>query len=333
MNRGALLVVLALSGCAGRGVGREGLPAAPIAFVYWSVEETERVSDEVKARKAAAAESEDNKLDLRLGRIEQLAGVRTEQDLVRDQQGHLALFVAPERRLELPVSLPRGARPLDWSDEHRLMFTWVQRDAHHLFEWNPETGEIGQLTSGPESQIAGCYGPAGAIAFVQIDEPEGKQLVRVWVRRPGEAPQPVSEGPLDTQPSWSPSGERIVFVATDAHGDSLLRWVDPFGEARGSYGPGRTPHFSPDGEWIVYAAHGAKGWRLRLMHADGSGKRAFGASSFEESDPSFSPDGRFVVFSVTRDKTSPVSQLFVRSLDGAADRELDFAGSGLLPVW
>ena len=213
MSWRVLWVVLALPGCAARGVGLEALPEAPIAFVYRSVEETERVLDEVKAQKAAAQDSSDNKLDLRLDRIEQLAGVRTEQDRTRDQQGHLALFVAPERRLELPESLPRGARPLDWSEAHRLMFSWIQRDTYHLFEWNPETGEIGQLTSGPESQIAGCYGPGGAIAFVQIDGPEGKQLVRIWVRRPGEAPHPVSEGPLDTQPSWSPTGERIVFVA------------------------------------------------------------------------------------------------------------------------
>ena len=328
----AALVVLVLPGCAAAGAGLEALPAAPIAFVYRSVEETERVLDELKAR-AAAADSAENKLDLRLDKIEQLAGVRTEQDRARDQQGHLALFVAPERRLELPASLPRGARPLDWSDEGRLMFSWIQRDTYHLFEWNPQSGEIGQLTSGPESQIAGCYGPGGAIAFVQIDASEGKRLVRIWVRRPGEAPHPVSEGPLDTQPSWSPTGERIVFVATNGRGDSLLRWADPLGEGRGSYGPGRTPRFSPDGEWIVYSARATTGWRLRRMHADGSGKRALGSSGFEESDPSFSPDGRFVVFSVTRDKTSPISQLFVRSFDGSADRQLDFPGSGLLPVW
>jgi len=327
--RGAAVVLLLL-GCAGTRAGFEALPAAPIAFVYRTVEETERAVDELEARAAAAEAAAENKLELRL---DQLAGARSEQDRVRDQQGRLALFVAPERRLELPASLPRGTLPLDWSDERRLMFSWKQRDAYHLFEWSPESGEIRQLTSGPESQIAGCYGPDGAIAWVQSDSSEGRDLVRIWVRRSGEAPRPVSEGPLDTQPSWSPAGGRIVFVATDARGGSLLRWVDPLGGASGSYGPGRGPRFSPDGDWIVYSAHTAAGWRLRRMRADGSGKRALGASGFEESDPTFSPDGRFVVFSVTRNEGSPFSRLFVRSFDGSADRQLEFAGSGLLPVW
>ena len=69
------------------------------------------------------------------------------------------------------------------------------------------------------------------------------------------------------------------------------------------------------------------------MRADGTGKRSLGASGYQENDPSVSPDGRFVVYSAVRKMGSPVSSLFVRSIDGTRDRQLEFAGSGLLPAW
>ena len=326
------LLTLALLGCAG-GAGFEALPSAPIAFVYRGVKETDRLVDEAKAREAAQRPPAENELKLNLERMERYVGARTELDLARDQQGRPALFMPSEKRLELPSSSPRGARPLAWSSDRQLMFSWKQRDSQHLFEWNPESGEIRQLTSGLESQIGGCYGPEGAFAFVQIDAVAGRSSIRIWIRRPAEDPRPVSPGPLDSHPTWSATSSRIVYVAEDLRGGSQLRWVDPLGGASGSYGPGRSPRFSPDGDWIVYSAHGADGWRLRRMRADGGGKRAFGAGKFEESDPAVSPDGRFVVFTASRTDGLPVSQLFVRSFDGSADRQLDFAGSGLLPVW
>jgi Tol biopolymer transport system component len=329
----AALLALALLGCAPSGAGFEALPAAPIAFVYRSVEETERVLDDAEARASVGRPVAENEVDLKLDRLEQLDATGSAQRMARDQQGRLALFAVREKRLELPASLPRGARPLAWSPDRRLMFRWKQRETHHLFEWNPESGEVRQLTSGPESQVGGCYGPDGAIAWVQIDAVEGRYMTRIWIRRPGEAPRPVSDGPRDSQPSWSPAGGRLVFVAQDASGGSLLRWVDPLGAEGGSYGPGRSPRFSPDGEWIVYSGRSAHGWRLRRMHADGTGKRALGTSGFEESDPAVSPDGRFVVFAVTKNEQSPISRLFVRAFDGSGDRQLEFAGSGLLPVW
>jgi Tol biopolymer transport system component len=69
------------------------------------------------------------------------------------------------------------------------------------------------------------------------------------------------------------------------------------------------------------------------MRGDGTGKRALGNSGYQEADPAISPDGRFVVFSGSKTEFSPVTRLFVRPIDGVTDRQLEFAGSGLLPVW
>lgn len=324
-----------LFGCTGPGADFAELPSAPIALMYRTVEQTERIRDEVEAAQAAQKVRPENEFDIRLEGLDALVGRRSSADLSRDAEGQLGLFVAPEKRLELLDSLPRIARPLDWSPDHaRLMFSSARHGAAQLFEWIVATGEVRQLTSGPEFHIDGCYGPEGAIAWVQATSPDLAAKTRIWVRRPGALPRPVTEGPVDLQPTWSPDGTRLVFTRHDRKlGRSELRWVDPTSGMGGSLGPGRSAAFSPDGDWIVYSARTAEGWKLRRMHADGSGKRSLGRSGYQEDEPSVSPDGRYVVFSAKKDAKLPISRLFVRAMDGAADRQLELSGSAWLPTW
>ena len=330
-RRGVALLPLLLLGCVSPSLDVRALPDAPIAFVYRNLEETGRIVDEIQA---APAGPEQDAIDISLDKLEKLSGRRTEADLVHDQKGRVGLFVAPEARLELPEALARGARPLDWSaDRTRLMFSGTRHGLTHLFEWVAATGDVRQLTSGPESNIDGCYGPGGAIIWAQYEKTGPRAGVRLWLRRPGEAPRELTEGPADTQPTWAPDGSRLVYTQLDPRAGPTLRWLDPAGDARGSYGHGRSAEFTPDGEWIVYSARTATGWQLRRMRFDGSGKRSLGTSGYQENDPSVSPDGRFVVFSVAKDVHTPLSSLFVRSIDGAHDRQLEFSGTGLLPVW
>jgi Tol biopolymer transport system component len=192
---------------------------------------------------------------------------------------------------------------------------------------------VRQLTRG-ELHADGCYGPDGALAYVEsVRAREGSFLSRLWIRRPGEAPRPLTEGPADFQPTWSPDGRRLVYAARDGARGEVLRWVDPASGAGGVLTKGRSPVFSPDGGWIVYSAPSRAGWKLWRMRPDGSGKRRFGKSAFHENDPAVSPDGRFVVFAGTKQERSATSRLFVRPLDGTADRQLELSGTGLLPVW
>lgn len=334
MNPRALLLAGLWLGCASPAVDFAAFPDAPIAFVHRTLEETERMVDEVEAREKAANPGPEDEFDIHVEGLEKLAGRRTKEDIARDQQGRLALYRPRAARFEVAPGLPRGARPLDWSPDHaRLMFSATRRDALHLFEWIAATGEVAQLTSGPESHIDGCYGPDGAIAWVQLEASGPRRGARIWLRRPGEAPREVTKGPSDTQPTWSPDGHRLVYTRWDARQGPVLEWLDPDGDARGSYGRGRSPTFSPDGEWIVYSGLTSQGWRLRRMRFDGAGKRALGSSGFQENDPAISPDGRWVVFSAMKDERVPVSRLLVRSFDGGADRQLEVSGSGWLPVW
>jgi Tol biopolymer transport system component len=336
VRRGAALASLLWLGCLSPSLDFHEMPAAPIAFVYRSVEESERIVEEAAAQQEAQTRdpTQQDQLDISLNTVAKLAGRRTQEDLWRDQAGRVGLFIAPGPRLELPDALARGARPVDWSADHtRLLFSLRLRETSHLYEWNAATGDVRQLTSGSASEVDGCYLPEGALAWVQWEPTGPRQGTRLWLRRPGEMPRQLTEGTADTQPTCAPDGSRVVFTRIDPKEGATLRWLDPRSEAEGSYGRGRSADFSPDGEFIIYSGPTAKGWQLRRMRFDGSGKRSFGASGFLENDPAISPDARYVVFSAKKTVQTPISSLFVRSIDGEHDRQLEFSGSGLLPVW
>jgi hypothetical protein len=334
---GALVAAALLLGCKAPRFGVEDVPGAPIAFVYRSVEETERVQDELEQeqKKARGVGLEAGRLQVELERLERLTGWRNAEDALRDQLGRVRLYVVPEGRLEAVEVAPRGARPLEWSaDRTRLMFSAASRDRLQLFEWIPATGEVRQLTRGEWAHPDGCYGPDGALAYVEVVVRKSRQAAaRIWIQRPGEPARAVTEGPADGQPSWSRDGRRIVYAVSDPQRGELLRWVDPASGDGGVLASGRSPVFTPDGAWIVYSGPASAGWKLWRMRADGSGKRNFGKSAFHENDPAVSPDGRFVVFAGTKQERSATSRLFVRPLDGSADRQVEINGSALLPVW
>ncbi|MEN8161012.1 MAG: hypothetical protein ABFS41_13140, partial [Myxococcota bacterium] len=293
-------------------------------------EQQEKAKREAKLRGVSTG-----RLQVDLERVEQLAGWRGEDEMLRDQLGRLGLFQAPSATLEIADFAPRGARPLEWSpDRKRLLFSAMVGKQHHLFEWHAERREVRRLTRGRWSYADGCYGPDGAIAFVELVRPKGRPpSSRIWIRRPGEEARPVTEGPADGAPAWSPRGDRIVYVSLGGARREWLHWVEPETGEGGALTRGRSPTFTPDGAWIVYSAKTRKTWKLWRMHVDGSGRFRFGDSPFHENDPSVSPDGRFVVYAGTKQERSAASRLFVRPLDGTPDRQLELSGSGLIPVW
>jgi hypothetical protein len=101
----------------------------------------------------------------------------------------------------------------------------------------------------------------------------------------------------ESNPSFSPDGQRIVFVsgarssavfAMNADGSGAPTRL---GDSSFDLDSGGHPSFSPDGQKIVYYAQSA----IHVMNADGSGDVEL-VSQDARSDPSFSPDGQRIVF-------------------------------------
>ena len=322
-----LCLVAPCFACAGPRFELDDLPTEPIAIVYRTVEEADRVLDLFQQHEKAKRNQRpgsSGRFQVEMEKLEQLAGWRGDADVLRDQLGRLALFEAPTGEIEVADFAPRGARPIQWSaDRRRLLFSAASRKKQQLFEWDAERREVRQLTTGRWSYSDGCYGPDGAIAYVEVARPKGQlPTSRIWIRRPGEAARPLTDGPADGEPSWSPRGDRIVFVRVGGARREWLHWIDPENGEGGPLTRGRSPTVTPDGAWIVYSAKTRDTWKLWRMHADGSSRLRFGASAFHENAPAPSPDGRFVAFAGSKQERSAASRLFVRPLDGSPDRQL-----------
>ncbi|MDX1390521.1 MAG: hypothetical protein R3344_15135, partial [Acidobacteriota bacterium] len=149
---------------------------------------------------------------------------------------------------------------------------------------------------------------------------------------PGDAIQPISQGPTDGEPTCSPDGDAVAYVRLDSQARGEI-WIYSFtddGPAR-AIARGREPSFSPDGEWIVYSravGNTPSLWRIRR---DGTGRTRLGrGSGADEYGPAVSPDGSLVVYeSVSNGRY----RLFVRRFDGSGDRVLFADGDGTHAVW
>jgi dipeptidyl aminopeptidase/acylaminoacyl peptidase len=324
-------LALALVSCAGAGISRSELPSEPLAFVFRSETEAQERAEALAKAEGRAEQPGEGKA--RLDALGDWLGLNQSAKAQRVARlGQLAFFDLRADDIEVADFALPGARPLDWSpDRERLLLASLRSGSPQLYEWSRQGAHLRAVTSGPFAHPTGCYGPEGRLAYVGINVGDERVQSRIFVTGPGGArPRLLTPGPADGSPSWSPDGSVIVY-GTNAYGDrARIMAIDPSGGGPRVIARGRRPVFTPDGGWVVYSARTRKGWRLRRMRPDGSGKMAFGDGPTDEHAPSVSPDGRYVAYVET---VGDRERLRVRALDGSGDRPLLSHGDGVSPAW
>jgi len=150
----------------------------------------------------------------------------------------------------------------------------------------------------------------------------------------GGAPQRLTTAPgIDTDPSFSPDGSKIVFESDRGGSQQIyVMNADGTGQRRISFGGGwyASPQWSPDGEWIVFTRRGQDGRRVGIIKPDGTGERILTAGPADEG-PSWAASSREIAFQ--RIGPTGRSTLARIALDGSEPRPLTIPQDGSDPDW
>jgi TolB protein len=139
---------------------------------------------------------------------------------------------------------------------------------------------------------------------------------------------------IDTSPSYSPDGARMVFNS-DRGGSQQLYTMDAGGGnvQRISFGGGRygTPVWSPRQDLIAFTKMEGGRFYIGVMRPDGSGERVLSDGWLVEA-PSWAPNGRVLVFFRQDSSGSPV-KLYSVDVTGRNLRELVTPSDASDPAW
>jgi len=103
---------------------------------------------------------------------------------------------------------------------------------------------------------------------------------------------------IDTSPSYSPDGQRVVFTS-DRGGRSQIYSMNADGSnpQRISFGDGTysTPVWWPRGDLVAFTKQTGGEFQIGVMRTDGSGERIL-STGFLQEGPTWAPNGRVIMF-------------------------------------
>ncbi len=150
------------------------------------------------------------------------------------------------------------------------------------------------------------------LAVWSSDGNTGKYTLTVALSETQELVQLTDNTGSDSDPSWSPDGNKIAF-SSDRDGDWEIYVMDADGsdivQLTDNSSTDSDPSWSPDGSKIAFASDRDRDFEIYVMEADGSGVIQLTDNSDGDGNPAWSSDGSRIVFSSNRDGDFEISMM------------------------
>ena len=168
--------------------------------------------------------------------------------------------------------------------------------------------KLTQLTRDAGLTWQPALSPDGKLVAYASDR-AGKGNLDIWLQQIGGGdPVQLTRHEADEYtPDFSPDGTRIVF-RSDRAGGGIYVIPALGGSERLLAKEGRSPRFSPDGQWAAYYIGGARhAAKIYLVPATGGGPRELGTDVAWAILPVWSPDGKRLLFVGNTDPTGSIA--------------------------
>jgi Tol biopolymer transport system component len=251
--------------------------------------------------------------------------------------------VAPVGGLQVRLAgSPAGSHDPSFSPDGKKIAFWANRgDGAAIYTIDADGGDLERVSQkGLGAATEPSFSPDGRkIVFVANDG--GRSEIYTMNSDDGTSPfplfaddKPADKGDQDSEPVFSPDGERIAFTRTIPGKGKDIFVADRDGThlvdlTRSPGTDNSHPSFSDDGRRIVFQTlrRGRGGFEIYTMDADdGRDLADLTGSAGPDTQPSFSPNGKKIVFS--RDLDEGGTAIFTMNADGSDQQQVTFPAPG-----
>jgi Tol biopolymer transport system component len=237
-----------------------------------------------------------------------------------------------------------GGAQFSFSDTGNLVYVAGRAGGQNVsIYWMDREGKFTPLRETPGNYYYPAFSPDGKRLALQINDGKRSEIwVYEWER--DTLTRLTFAGEENTNPVWTPDGQRIVYSSREKGGPYNLWWIraDGGGNAQRlteSKSPQDGGSWRPDAKVLAFSQSNS-GTNLDIMTLpiEGDEKsgwkpgepRPFLNSPSAEVEPAFSPDGRWLAYESSE---SGSYEVYVRPFPGPGGKWQISTGGGVLPKW
>jgi Tol biopolymer transport system component len=237
-----------------------------------------------------------------------------------------------------------GGAQFSFSDTGNLAYVAGRGGGQNVsIYWMDHEGKFKPLSEASRAYLNPAFSPDGKRLAVEILEGKRSDIwVYDWERDTPTRLTFAGEG--NTNPVWTPDGQRITYSSQEKGGVPDLWWIraDGAGDAQRlaeSKSQQAAGSWRPDGKVLAFRQlNSGTNYDIMTLPIEGDEKsgwkpgepKPFVNSAFNEGDPAFSPDGRWLAY---MSNESDNYEVYVRPFPGPGGKWQISTGGGALPKW